>query len=389
VNKVQEWANENDVTARVSLLPVDQFNQKMIAAIETGTQPDVVINGWPVAIAAERGLLLPLDDIIQKLDPADFFPHKLAQNKVGDHYYSLPMFAELYVAHIRKDVLAAKGLKIPANYDELPEVAKKVSDPKRDFYGLGMALGRCFDAETHFLATLYSFGGGWLSDLSPSGADVFKGPATAKALKWIKDLYEAKAIPPDATGWTDWNNNKDYIEGRVAITMNPPSIYYSLLQTNPELAGKTVLAPIGVTVDGGEESAFVFKSTKHPELAKDLLYYLFKDKEAYRKGIVEGSWTYGLPVFKSQAKAISEQWKSGKYRQWALDPYQVIEKSDRMLNPLAYPYNKACSVADEASTSLLWSDLLSRVIVDKVPIEKAIEETYERIKELIKGKSKS
>jgi len=383
-HKIEKWSIENNVDVKISLLPANKFNEKIMAAVAAGNEPDVVVMGWPVALYAEKGLLLPLDDIIEKLDPEDIFPLKLNENKVGEHVYAIPMMVEANPFHMRKDILEKNGLAVPTTLDEIAEAAKKISRPEEDFYGLGLSLGKGMDSQYGFLTIQLGFGGGWLSDLTPEGAEVFKSEATYKALEWIKDLYDAKAMPPDVTEWTDWHDNKNFASGRIGMAINAPSIYYLLIQTDPGLAANTICqVPKEGIVDCGEESAFVFKSTKYPDLSKDLVYFLFKDKEDYRKGFVEAAWTYGLPIFKSQARVISEQWKEGKWRFWTTDPYRVCEIS-KLMNPVAYPYGKATSVSDKIVTGYVISDMLGKVFVEKKPIKQAVEETYQIIVDLVK-----
>jgi len=381
-NKIENWAEENDVDVKISFAPQRQYNTKIIAAIESGNVPDVVINGWPVAKSAQKGLLLPLDDVIAKLDEDDIFSSKLAQQRIQGHYYGVSMFFEPYLAHIRKDVLEDYGLSIPKTYTELGRVARIVTDQPNDFYGLGHVLGQSLDGNVQFLALFYSFNGGYLSERSAEGVSVFKENPTYEALNWIKMLYEDGAIPPDATGWTNATNNQAYIQGRTAITLNPPSILYQLIKQESDLADKTVLVGVGVTADAGEESAFVFKRTKYPELAKDLVYNIFKDKEDYRKGLIESSQLNVLPIFKSQADIISHQWRKGQWPHWAVDPLEVIKKS-RQCNPTAYPLGEASSVSDEAMMSYLWSSIVSWVVVDKMSVDEAVEKGYDELLNMV------
>jgi hypothetical protein len=40
---------------------------------------------------------------------------------------------------------------------------------------------------------------------------------------------DKKLTPPDSTEWVDISNNLAYIQERIAMTLNPLSIYYALL----------------------------------------------------------------------------------------------------------------------------------------------------------------
>jgi multiple sugar transport system substrate-binding protein len=382
VHKAKKWGTKNGVEVKVSLFPFGQLNAKLIAGIEAGTQPDMCVQGWGVGEWVNKGLLLPLDDVVDRLGRADFFEHKLIENQLRGHIYGIPGFFELFMLHIRTDLLKAAGLDYPNDYEEFAQVALKLTDPKNNFYGMGYSLGRNFDNDCHFLGALFTHGGGYLSEKSSKGVGIFKGESTIKALKWIKDLYDKKAIPP--FGMVEIGNNNAYINGVVAMTLNPPSIMYALKHRYPELAAKTKMIPVGEIIDGGEESLFIFKSTKYPELAKRLAYYYFKDKEDYRKNFIEAGELYGLPIFKSQAKVIGDAWKRGEWSEWGVNPYELLKSIKYVSNPTAYPLGEASPVADRAMMSHLWARLVDAVIFEKVPIETAVEEAHRELKRVAK-----
>ena len=133
------------------------------------------------------------------------------------------------------------------------------------------------------------------------------------------------------------------------------STYYKMVQDKNPLAAVTKEVPLaGAWVDNaGGESNFVFKSTPQKEaLGKDLLHYIMKDKEDYRIGICENSQLYALPIFKSQGKIISQQWKAGKWPVYAIDPMSAVETAYNSW-PTAYPINEALSVVEKIMGSYL------------------------------------
>ena len=382
VHKGEEWGAKNGVEVKVSLFPFGQLNAKLIAAIEAGTPPDMCVQGWGVGEWVNKGLLVPLDDVVDRLGRADIFEHKLIENQLGGHIYGIPGFYELFMLHIRTDLLEAAGLDYPKDYEEFAQVGLKLTDPARNLYGMGYSLGRNFDNDCHFLGALFTNGGGYLSEKSSKGVEIFKTEPTIKALQWIKDLYDKKTIPP--FGMVEIGNNNAYINGVIAMTLNPPSIMYALKHRFPELAAKTKMVPVGEIIDGGEESLFIFKSTKYPELAKDLAYYYFKDKEDYRKNFIEAGELYGLPIFKSQAKVIGDAWTRGEWSEWGVNPYGVVEEIKYVSNPRAYPLGEASPVADRAMMSHLWARLVDSIIFERVSVENAVEEAYQELKRVAK-----
>ncbi|MDK2950771.1 MAG: multiple sugar transport system substrate-binding protein [Kosmotogales bacterium] len=376
-NKVNDWAEANDVEVNFLLVPVEQFNSKMSAALQTGNLPDVVIHGWPVAQPAEEGLLLPLDDVVDKLGRDDFFPFKLNEDRVDGKVYGIPTFYEPYLYHIRIDLFEEAGIEIPTNYAELAEAAVKLSDPSREFYGLGFSLGRSMDSNNHFIDVLINHNGGYLAE---NNEIVFNSVATYESYAWIKYLYDNEAIP--TRGMIDIGNNNAYINENIAMTSNPPSIYYSLKRSKPELAEVTKLYSIGETTDGGEESCFVFSTTEYPELSKDLIYTFFADKEDYRVNFIESSECYGLPIFISQAEIISEQWKNGQWEGFGQDPMEIILSIKHVSNPTAFPLNEATSISDTAQMTFIWADSVTDLLFNNRNITDIVKDVVNKLEEL-------
>ncbi|MDT7890276.1 MAG: extracellular solute-binding protein [Desulfurococcales archaeon] len=75
--KVRKWASEKGVDVEITWISVAEIGRKLLAAVEAGSPPYVVINGHPVAVFAEKGLLVPLDDIVDKLGRDDIYEIKL------------------------------------------------------------------------------------------------------------------------------------------------------------------------------------------------------------------------------------------------------------------------------------------------------------------------
>lgn len=373
--KTEEWAKAAGVEVVISMMPRVKYGVDIVTAIEARMPPNVVLQGEPgVGIAAEIGMLIPLDDVVNKLGREDFYPAILEQNLMPDpitktpRIWGIPLFFEPYVFQLRTDILEKSGWPakakkpFPTTWDELFDAARamnKLPDPitKKPVYGLGITLGRCYDNHNNHLALIYSYGGGLISDRSPKCADVFNTAPTWKAFDDLKKLYEEGVIPLDSVGWTDFDNNLAYMEGRTALILNPMSVLYSMIDAKSPYVPVTKLVPIGpAVINGGGESAFCFKSTPQKEaLSKDLIHHILKDKEAYRVNMVELARTYGLPIFKSQGNIITKQWKEGKWPWWAVDPMAVALASYNQ-SPTAYPLREALSVVDKIFGAYLIPD---------------------------------
>ncbi len=388
--KVREWADAHGVEVEITWLAVADIGKKLIAAVEAGNPPDIVINGHPVARFAEAGLLIPLDDIVDKLGRDDIYEIKLRTCTFNGKVYCIPTMFEVTWLHVRWDIVEKAGIQDmfpPKTLDDIYEIAKKLNQVEPGVYGIGLPLGlNGYDAWWTFEHFWAGYGGGMLTERSPNGVVLGKEPyrtGLKKAFEIFKKIWDEKLTPPDSPEWVDASNNINYIQGKIAMTINPLSIYYALMTQKPELAAKTRLYTLPVVVDCGDESVFIFKATKYPDLAKDLVYYLFKDKEDYRKGFVESSYLYALPIFKSQMKVISEQWKKGKYPGIMEDPMVVAEKV-KIHETAAFPLGERTTPSEAFREGFIWNEMIQRVVIKGEDPDKVIDEFQQRFLEEVK-----
>ncbi|MEZ0345918.1 MAG: extracellular solute-binding protein [Infirmifilum sp.] len=367
--KVREWAAKNNVDVEITWLAVADIGKKLISAVEAGNPPDVVINGHPVAIFAERGLLVPIDDVVKKLNESDIYEVKLKECSWGGHYYCISTMFEATWLHVRWDIVEKAGAQdlFPLKtLDDFYTAAKKLNQVEPGVYGVGLPLGlNGYDTWWTFLHFWGGYGGGMMTNRTVSGVIMDKEPyrsALKKAFDIERRIWIEGLTPPDSDQWVDASNNNAFLQGKIAMTMNPASIYYALMTQNPKLAAVTKLFLLPVSVDCGDESVFIFKSTKYPDLAKDLVYYLFADKEDYRKGFCEASALYALPIFKSQMAVISKDWQAGKYPQFGEDPAKALEKV-KFMETAAFPLGERTTPSETFREGFTWNEMIQRVVV--------------------------
>src|SRR5699024_9500458 len=117
----------------------------------------------------------------------------------------------------RKDMFEAAGItQPPATWDELREVAKKLTDEASGVYGAGMGLGATnSDAEWLNQVMLWALGGSIVDE--DSRTIVCNSPETVAAFTYMADFYKNDgSIPPSAVNWDDAANNTAYLSGQAA-----------------------------------------------------------------------------------------------------------------------------------------------------------------------------
>ncbi|MGB9786263.1 MAG: ABC transporter substrate-binding protein [Infirmifilum uzonense] len=388
--KVREWADKNNVDVEITWLAVADIGKKLIAAVEAGNPPDVVINGHPVAIFAEKGLLVPIDDVVKKLNESDIYELKLKQCSWGGHYYCISTMFEATWLHVRWDIVEkanAQDLFPLKTLDDFYIAAKRLHQVEPGVYGVGLPLGlNGYDTWWTFLHFWGGYGGGMLTERSVKGVIMDKEPyreALKKAFEIERKIWTEGLTPPDSDQWVDASNNNAFIQGKIAMTINPASIYYALMTQNPKLAAVTKLFLLPVSVDCGDESVFIFKTTKYPELAKDLVYYLFADKEDYRKGFCEASALYALPIFKSQMAVISKDWKAGKYPQFGEDPAKALDKI-KFMETAAFPLGERTTVSETFREGFTWNEMIQRAVIKGENFDTVIDTYAQKLRDEVK-----
>jgi len=388
-SKVFEWASKNNVEVEFAFFPVDELMKKLVSAVEAGNPPDVAWGAghWAVGLFAENPKsrwLLPLDDVIDALNRSDISERVLKVTSISGTIYGVTTHVETNAILIRKDLLENAGIKV--NFDmwtwsEFADIAKKLTEYYKDkgIYGTGITLGKCPDGTNNFVSILHNFGGGLQKGRS-SKEIIFDSPATYEAIKLIVDLYKSGAMPKEVIGWRDPDNNRAYIGGKVASVINPASIMYDLKTTYPELYANTLLVPVprGPGPDhvtfGGVQALYVFKTTKYPELAKDLVKFILENKDEYLKSYVLPSIGYAVPPFLSIAEKLPKD----------LPEWRYVKKFVEM-GTYNYPLGEPTAVYSEFHGKYLIGDLYSKVILEGKSIEDAIKELHNTLVEIAKS----
>ncbi|MGH7356063.1 MAG: ABC transporter substrate-binding protein, partial [Candidatus Rokuibacteriota bacterium] len=167
---VEAWAKERNVETELDWATFGDREQKFVAAIEAGNPPDVAemnyqgpmryrpalrdVTKLAKDIAAARGGLLPYADRVVQFQ---------------GQYFGVAHQAFGGGLHIRKDLVAEKGLKMPKVYDpDVIDVAKKCQDPSKELWGFGQTLNRSDDGNGFMQNILWDYGGSvWDKDGKP------------------------------------------------------------------------------------------------------------------------------------------------------------------------------------------------------------------------------
>jgi multiple sugar transport system substrate-binding protein len=370
VDQINAWGKLKGIKVDPVLVNQNNLSAQVTAALAAGTMPDALDAGSGLMLQLGSKNLLniqsTLDALIVKNGALNPGATAFNASTYAGKGLGVPYGINGNLINRRLDLISSK--KAPATWEELAAMAKSAMPSGG---GMGFNTGNVGDAEAIFGAQLLGYGGriadnaGKLCTLDSKGTRDF--------LTFVKKAYDMGVYATDSTNSDGaWDNNK-YLGGKTAIIANPGSVYTTLLngsatwEKNPTLAANTGFSalPGGPVMRVAPSDAWlrvVSKTTKYPELAKDLINYLMQKPQiqTYYRAAIYGPAFSGFNVFTFWRKSVDPA-RAGLYE---LAMYGVTGK---------YPDVNNAAIA-EFTAGFGISKMVQRYLFDKVSMDKAIEE---------------
>ncbi|MES0855033.1 ABC transporter substrate-binding protein [Geobacillus sp. G4] len=274
----------------------DQYMDVIKTRLAGGQGPDVFyLDAFEAPALIETGAIEPLDKYVtDEFDINDFEKPMLDAFKGKDgKIYGFPKDYSTLALFYNKKMFEEAGVEVPKTWDELREVAKKLTKGKQ-VYGFGVAPEL---ARLYYIAE--SKGGKVVTDNKASFAD----PKVVEALQPIVDMHlkDKSAAQPNEVGAT-WGGEM-FGQGKAAMVIEGNWAIPFLQETFPNLEFGTAEIP---TINGKKTTmaytvAYVMnKDSKKKEAAWKLIEYL-TGKEGMKTWTSKG---YALPTRKSVAAEL-------------------------------------------------------------------------------------
>jgi multiple sugar transport system substrate-binding protein len=146
--------------------------------------------------------LEPLQLHFSQEDLNDFAPSSLEGSTMDGNIYMLPRYLDGRMLFYRTDLFEEAGLEPPTSWQELLDIALKLTDQKSGMYGF-IQVGQGNPIMRHFSDFLWQAGGDFLDE---NYRPIFHGPEGVKALQFIVDLVHKHQVSPPGLvgfGWTE------------------------------------------------------------------------------------------------------------------------------------------------------------------------------------------
>jgi len=386
----QRWAEKNGAAVTVEYFTFEDMQTKYVAAIENKNTPDVgqLETGAPARFAG-MGQLIDLTTFSRQIEgdigkaPANVAP----VTNIGGKLYAIPWYIMPAFWYVWRDVFEKNKVKLPTTFDEAKAAAQALNRPKDNFYGMGQSWNRTSDGYGVMQSLMYSYGVGW------AGKDgkykSVKTPGMQKVMSWATDIYKEGVQPADTLTWTGSGNNENFIAKNIAQTSNGPSITFALesalakatdaadRKKKEEALANHLALPHPGGPDGRRMWAIamsfgIFKNSKDPEASMSLMAHLLSPEETLR--VMKDSYGQFSPVL-DKARAASKEYFNKN------ENYRTFGRAAEWFVGTGWP-GPVTAAAAEVQASNVLTDAPAKVIVDKWPVDQAIEWEDKRIKEV-------
>jgi multiple sugar transport system substrate-binding protein len=409
---IKKFETKTGIKVDLSQYAVQDGIPKLVSALDAGTPPDVayidVLDFQVTGKWAFDGKLEDISDIIVPIK-GQFLPNTvettyLLNSKTGKRaYYAFPLKQQTMHIQVWKDMLAEIGVKVeelPTGWKEYwsfwcdkaqPEYRKKTG---KRIFATGFPMGvDSSDSYYSFLTFMDAYNVKLVDDngkLLVSDPKVRAG--LINALRDYTTPYVKGCTPPSSTSWKDPDNNVAFHNKTTIMTHNATiSIAAkwfddmnntSLSAEQREQAKKNYYELIATTgfpnkPDGSPmiyraavKTGVIFADSKNKKRAKEFVSFLLQDENL--TPYVEGSLGRWYPVTKSGAARLSF---------WLADPHRtsVQRQFAAGTTPFEFTKNYKFTILNNEN---VWAKAMNRVVSEKWPVEKAVDEMIARIKEV-------
>ena len=262
------------VNVRVDNEGFEDIRPKAAMAANVGSGPDIVL-GWMDDPHLFRNRLIDLTDLAEYLGGKYGGWYSTARrygtinNGVdGGRWIGLPLGAGGALLNYRISWLKEAGYdSVPSDFDNYLKMCRALA---KNGHPPGFALSHATgDAETWSHNVLWGFGA---KAVDESSKPAINSKETIAAIEYMRELYST--FIKGTLSWTGVSNNNSFLEERISLTSNGPSIYYVARNSgDPKLQAVAKdmnhaafpVGPVGVPAELHLLSqAYVFAYTNYP-----------------------------------------------------------------------------------------------------------------------------
>jgi multiple sugar transport system substrate-binding protein len=408
---IKKFEDKTGVKVDLSQYPVQDMIPKTVAALDSGTPPDVAYaDVYDFQVTGKWASDGKLEDITSILLPlkAQFAPNTLETTYLYNDktkkraYYAFPLKQQTMHIQYWIDMLNDAGFKesdIPTDWKgywsfwcDKVQPGSRAKTGQRTF-GIGMPMG--VDSSDSFYSFLTFADAYNVKMVDDNGKLLVDDPAVRQglinALTDYTTPYTKGCTPPSSTSWKDPDNNVAFHNKTTVMTHNATiSIAAKWLDDannetlTPEQRAQAkknyteLIATAGFPnkPDGSKmvyrtavKTGVIFEAAKNKKRAGEFVTFLLQ--EANLTPYVEGSLGRWFPVTIAGQK--SPFWQADRHRKSVYNQYAAGTVT------FEFTKNYRFTILNNEN---VWAKAMNRVVNEKVPVDKAVDEMIARIKQV-------
>lgn len=404
-------AKHKDVKVELSQYPIQDMIPKTVASLDAGNPPDVAYaDVYDFQVTAKWAFDGKLEDLSKVIDPlrAKFEPAALSTTFLYNDaaknrsYYAFPLKQQTMHIQYWKDMLAEAGFKesdIPKDWagywsfwcDKVQPASRQKTGQRT--FGIGQPLG--VDSSDSFYSFLTFMDAYNVKLVNDSGKLLVDDPAVRagliKAMTDYTNVYAKGCSPPSSTSWKDPDNNVAFHNKTTVMTHNATisiaakwldDMNNTALNDAQRAIAKKNYTELIATAgfpnkpDGSKmiyraavKTGVIFSGAKNKKRAMEFVSFLLQDENL--TPYVEASLGRWFPVMKTAQQ--SPFWKADQHRT------AVYNQFMNGTTPFEFTKNYKFTVLNNEN---VWAKCMNRILNEKVPVDKAVDEMIARIKQV-------
>jgi len=333
-----------------------------------------------------QGLLEPMDDVINAIGPANYFPGANDVFKTADgHYCGTPIGnTAADMLWLRRDLLQKASIdKAPETWDELRTACQKMQGG--GIYGAPLPYGLNSMTSLIFIGFIHRAGG---DVFSPDLAVAIDAKPTYDAIEFYKSMREF--CPPGATGYSWGESLTAFVSGATATGIYAGRVLANVTKQNPEIADQvtcvtypTISKDVASWTFNDFPSVFIPKGVANLPESKAFAAFLFEPKGYIPQ--LHAAPGHVLPVLKTIAEDPA----------YLADPIIQKHKADVELMAKAAAGGKNLGYetekhkpnlkANEIIASNVIAELVQRAVLNGEDPKQVVGDTAKKLEGLMKG----
>jgi sorbitol/mannitol transport system substrate-binding protein len=368
-----------DIKLNWVILEENVLRQRATTDITTNSgQFDVMMIGtYEAPQWGKRGWLAPMTNLSADYDIDDVVKSARDGLSYNGTLFALPFYVESSMTYYRKDLFAAKGLKMPdaPTYDQIKDFADKLTDKANGQYGICLRGKAGWGENMAYVTTLVNaFGGRWFDEKWNAQ---LTSPEWKKAVNFYVDLLK-KDGPPGASS-NGFNENLTLMSGgKCAMWIDATVAAGMLYNKKDSKIADTVgfaAAPTEVTAKGSHWlwswALAIPKTSKSPDAAKKFIEWA-TSKEYIGLVAKDEGWASVPPGTRQSTYKNPEYQAAAPFASFVLSAIESANPNDPSAQKVPYTGVQFVGIPEFQSFGTVVGQSISGAVAGQMTVDQAL-----------------